>query len=233
MNTTEVWKPIKGYEGLYEISNFGRVKSYRNGGEMFMRQILDKDGYLIIGLKRDGHSKLMKVHRLVGMAFIPNPENKPHINHIDYNRSNNHVENLEWVTPKENTAHSLCHFPKEKKAYNPTGEKYVLYNKLNRNYRVKIGRKYYGCYQTIEKAVETRDKVLNGEEFVYERYTDFYKKPKKRKTNTGEHHIHLRKDGFYSVQYKDGDKLKSPIFRTFKQAIEFRDKIYEKHNSNG
>jgi len=108
----EIWKSVIGYEGRYEVSNLGRVRSlnrktahknfvaYRKG--KVMSQSLDKDGYLLLRLC-NGRCLMKKVHRLVAMAFIPNPKNKPCINHIDNNPSNNHVNNLEWVTYKENS----------------------------------------------------------------------------------------------------------------------------------
>ena len=109
----EQWKPIKGYEGLYEVSNLGRVKrlegkcktkggNLRTVPEKILKFNSDKQGYKIVDLCKDGTEKYFKVHRLVAFAFIPNPENKPYINHIDCNPSNNCVTNLEWCTPKEN-----------------------------------------------------------------------------------------------------------------------------------
>jgi hypothetical protein len=97
----EIWKPIKGYESLYEVSNLGRVKSlnyYRTGKEKVLKQYIDQDGYFRIRLKNPKQNtyKLWGVHRLVAMTFILNPDNKPQINHIDCNRQNNCVENLEW-----------------------------------------------------------------------------------------------------------------------------------------
>ena len=162
MTISEVWKPIEGFDG-YQISNLGNVKSYRTGVELIMRLSKDDDGYMVVTLAcGKGRRKNMKVHRLVAMAFIPNPEEKPHINHIDYNRSNNHVENLEWVTPKENTAHSLCHFPKEKpmNKNNPTHEKYIIINRNSGAFRVKYKKKYYGSYKTLEEAISVRNRIV-------------------------------------------------------------------------
>lgn len=101
----ELWKDIYGFEGLYQISNLGRVKSFpRNktkGG--IMQQMKDKYGYLIISLCKDGKTKNYKIHRLVALHFIPN-ENlfKTQINHKDENKENNNVDNLEWCTPEYN-----------------------------------------------------------------------------------------------------------------------------------
>lgn len=111
----EIWNPLVSYEGLYEVSNFGRVKSLKRqvGTIMFpsvLLVILDgSHGYSHVSLSKEGCRKRVMVHRLVAMAFIPNPENKPHVNHLDSNRKNNHVDNLEWCNQKENMQHALKH----------------------------------------------------------------------------------------------------------------------------
>lgn len=102
---TEIWQPVKGYEGLYEVSNLGRIKSLNynhTGKEKILKPANNGWGYLQIVLCRDGKVKHFKVHRLVAIAFLPNPEGLPEVNHKDENKSNNCVENLEWCDVKYN-----------------------------------------------------------------------------------------------------------------------------------
>lgn len=109
---TEVWKDIIGYEGRYMISNLGRVKSLsrevsngkgvRKIDEKIITPYTDELGYKKVSLKKDNKGKTSKVHRLVAIAFIPNPMNLPQVNHKDENPSNNNVDNLEWCDAKYN-----------------------------------------------------------------------------------------------------------------------------------
>ena len=115
---TEEWRDIEGYEGIYQVSNLGRVRSLdhkarhrsRTGNEFevtykgrIRKQVPNENGYSIVMVKNGGKSRALKVHRLVAQAFIPNPDNLPIINHKDENPSNNHVENLEWCDNKYNS----------------------------------------------------------------------------------------------------------------------------------
>ena len=96
------------YEGLYKVSNLGRILSlnYRNTGKPDLMTPIDNGtGYLKIQLWKNGKPKTCLVHRLVAQTFIPNPENKPEVNHIDEDKTNNRVDNIEWKSPKENSNH--------------------------------------------------------------------------------------------------------------------------------
>ena len=97
----EIWKPIKGYEGLYEVSNLGRVKSLVNNKGQYREKILKhniRNGYPSVTLCKNKKLKSFAIHRLVAEAFLPNPDNLPCVNHKDENRLNNFVDNLEWCT---------------------------------------------------------------------------------------------------------------------------------------
>lgn len=102
MENKEIWKDIEGFEGKYQISSIGRVKSLKYGKEKILKGGKDKDGYLFVNLYKDKKRKKIFIHRLVAQAFIPNPENKPEIDHINTIRTDNRVENLRWVTSSEN-----------------------------------------------------------------------------------------------------------------------------------
>ena len=123
----EIWKSIPSFEGLYEVSNLGRVRSLgknvakNNHGTMciayYPTKILSQRygyGYLCVSLNTQKNQKGYFVHRLVAQAFIPNPENKPEVNHKNGIKDDNRVENLEWVTAQENTIHAhktgLCDY---------------------------------------------------------------------------------------------------------------------------
>lgn len=99
----EVWKPIKGFEGLYEVSNLGNV---RNANGKLRKPFLIHQGYLIIDLFRNYKRTHARVNRLVAEAFIPNPENKTEVNHKNGNKTDNRVENLEWTSKSENMIHA-------------------------------------------------------------------------------------------------------------------------------
>jgi len=115
----EQWKPIDGFENHYEISDFGNVRSIdrfvdfgTTGTKFYKGQAKSKNphyknGYLSVSLKVKGIEKRVFIHRLVAIHFITNPENKPEVNHLDGDKNNNYISNLEWATAKENSQHAV------------------------------------------------------------------------------------------------------------------------------
>jgi len=98
---------IEGFEGKYYISKCGKVKATGQRGTYIKQATPQKKGYLAVCFYKNGEQCTKKIHRLVAEAFIPNPENKPQVNHIDGNKLNNHANNLEWVTNRENIDHAV------------------------------------------------------------------------------------------------------------------------------
>lgn len=98
----EQWKAIVGYEGIYEISDIGRVKSLKYGKEKILKPGKLKNGYLHVILYKEGKKKIFKIHRLVAEAFIPNPLGLETVNHMDEVKTNNVASNLEWMSIKDN-----------------------------------------------------------------------------------------------------------------------------------
>ncbi|MEZ0117826.1 UNVERIFIED_ORG: hypothetical protein ABRZ91_001783 [Heyndrickxia coagulans] len=119
-NTVEIWKDVKGYEGLYQVSNLGNVRSvdrvvkmvYKNGNVATMKRkgkllspYKHKSGYIVVNLSKDGVRKMQYVHRLVLEAFVPNVKGLPDANHINEKKDDNRLENLEWISEKDNCNH--------------------------------------------------------------------------------------------------------------------------------
>lgn len=109
--SNEIWKDIPNYEGLYQISNHGRIKSLIRKfckQEQIVKCSLRKDGYIMVYLSKNGKKKYHSVHRIVATVFIPNPNMLPFVNHINENKADNRVENLEWCDAKYNTNYGTC-----------------------------------------------------------------------------------------------------------------------------
>ena len=152
----EIYKPIDGSE-KYSISNFGNVKNIKKN--IVLKSDLSCGGYCRVRLNS---RKNIRVHRLVGKAFIPNPENKPFIDHIDRNRTNNNVENLRWCTCKENLMNQNI------RINNTSGYSGIL--KIKENWRVVLQCnkiRYYGTFKTIEEAIDYRAELEKTHYGVY------------------------------------------------------------------
>lgn len=159
----EVWRDIKGYEGYYQVSNFGRVKSLDrvaiySDGRIFkyngrqLKTTLNK-GYVHVKLSKHSDVKTFKIHRLVAEAFIPNPLNLPQVNHKDENKTNNNVDNLEWCTGKYNMNYgTVAQRIKNNIDYKLLGEK-----RKNKNgkklYQYSLKGKLIRIYPSIHEAV--------------------------------------------------------------------------------
>lgn len=121
----EEWKAISGYEGLYEVSNYGRVRNQKKGGRISKQQMTE-DGYMRITIYKRNTKKSYLVHRLVAQEFLDNPDGKSEVNHINAIKTDNSVSNLEWVTHKENMEHAnetgLCDINKKSVKCVTTGE---------------------------------------------------------------------------------------------------------------
>lgn len=112
----EIWKDVDGFEGLYQVSNMGRVKSFKkwkragSPDEYILKNCKNNRGYHTVTLYRGKERHKFLVHRLVASAFIPNPNDLPHINHMDENIDNNNADNLEWCTPQYNNCYGTARF---------------------------------------------------------------------------------------------------------------------------
>ena len=162
--SNEIWKDVIGYEGLYIVNNFGIVKSVKrtvrkiNRYKTYTNQPIpekikygtpDKDGYLKIGLWKDNKIKTISIHRIVANAFIPNPYNLPQINHIDENKENNKVSNLEWCTPVYNVNHATGKERRIKSVSKPVLQ-FDLQGNFIKEYKSIADTKNYGfCFQGV------------------------------------------------------------------------------------
>ena len=143
----ELFKSIDGFDN-YLVSNFGNVKNSKTN--KILKPGNDKKGYKQINLYKNGKVKMFKVHRLIGKAFLENPDNKPMIDHIDNNPSNNNKKNLRWATRNDNSANQGKHIN------NKSGFKGVAYHKPSNKYRTQIrinGKiKHLGLFKSAEEA---------------------------------------------------------------------------------
>lgn len=162
----EIWKDIEGYEGLYQVSNIGRIKSFPRTGTQTKEERIKKfvksfNGYYRVSLWKNGKSQVSLVHRIVAKAFFDNISDDLQVNHIDGNKENNSLDNLELVTPKQNVKHAIDNklrkvhkiLQKDEKGnvikiWNGLGDisKNTKYFQSNITYAYKTGKKIYGYY---------------------------------------------------------------------------------------
>lgn len=162
----EIWKDIDGYEGLYQISNFGRVKSFifHNGNsERILKLGINHYGYLQIKLCKEGNPKSYRINRSVALGYIPNHLNKKTVNHIDTNKLNNMFDNLEWNTHGENIKHAYD---------NGLRERTRTFSRLNginfsskKIYCIELDREFYSLREAgrqLKISESTISKCCNG-----------------------------------------------------------------------
>lgn len=153
IHTNETFRPVKGYEDLYQISNLGNIHNNRK----LMKIQKHSAGYLHINLTKDGKSHTHLIHRLVAIAFLDNPQNKPEVNHDDGNKHNNILSNLEWNTSVENKQHAIT-----------TGLK--IYNNPTLGIKLSKKSKYYNVGWDKSRNKWNAAVRLNGKTYYQKRF---------------------------------------------------------------
>mgnify|MGYP003404826262 FL=1 len=170
---SEIWESVIGFEGIYEVSNLGRVKSvnrilYKSDDkiqkrkEKFMKAKLKGNGYFQFCLSKNGIKKYISTHRLISLAFIPNPKNKTQVNHKNGIKTDNRIENLEWVTHSENALHSSIILGNKPSNKIVTRENVfeILSTTKKHGYRIMLSKKLgisIGCIKKILAGILCRE----------------------------------------------------------------------------
>ncbi|WP_235995148.1 NUMOD4 domain-containing protein [Secundilactobacillus yichangensis] len=239
----EIWKPVVGYEQYYLVSNLGRVKSKprkvhfgkqsRSVGNNILKFNDNGHGYMQVTLSVNNHHKNLYVHRMVAEAFIPNPLKVEQINHIDANKWNNKVSNLEWVTSKENIDHAI------KNGLTPMGSHSVRAKltrlqarSIKREYLIGIPSdiisKHYGC------PVGTVNSIGNGTVYGSDTQdipviTNHHRKILKTKYELGNKGISPRGNRWRAVLTIDGHEYLDSDFATKKLAVDAQKRAFNKY----
>ena len=183
----EEWRPIVGFEGLYEVSNTGQVRNCRG---KLLRPGLNHNGYLKCVLCKKGKTKTIYIHRLVAQAFIPNPQDLPQVNHKDEDKTNNSVDNLEWCSSKYNVNYGCAQDKRVKTniingRFKYSGQKSVEYNKertkeYKKKYREKNREKIREWYENNKEKImeQKREYYENNKEKIREYMREYMKKRK-------------------------------------------------------
>lgn len=164
----EIWKDIVGYNSVYQISNFGNVKSinyHRSGKEKIIKPLKRKDGYLKVILYNNGKTKSYFIHRLVAQAFLNNPNNYEYVNHKDENKENNHIDNLEFCSAQYNNTYKKYNRGKRNKSkINQFDLKKNLVNKWNSLKEIKnnTNYSYYGIFNCLH------NRQITSNNFIWE-----------------------------------------------------------------
>ena len=195
---TEIWKDINGFEGYYQVSNLGRIKSlsreiyngkgyYTSTEKILLGHMITK-GYMQVELKKDNKRYLKLIHCLVAEAFIPNPENKPQVNHINGKKSDNMVGNLEWCTNIENQTHAINTGLKKSKDIELSKKHKREYYIKNRELILEKKKEYYQ---------KNQNKIATYRKSYYEEHKkDLIKKSTKYNTAIRKARVaELRKNG--------------------------------------
>lgn len=178
----EIWKDVPGFETRYQISNMGRIKSksyIRSNGfglyrtrEQIIKPYKEPFGYLAIKLYKDGKCKQAKIHRLVAIAFIPNPDNKPEVDHINTNVEDNRVANLRWVTSSENKLNPITRAKNAESRKVANAKPVVCYSKNGMlvgkfNSLLEAGEKLHICPTHICHCCKGKRKFAGGYKWKY------------------------------------------------------------------